>query len=415
MSINQTRLVIFMTGLFLLSVTVYKWQAFTHFAWSIILFKAFVPISFLMVCYGLGRLLRIPLILCLTIPILLEIACWSYIRHVMRVNQTAAVHGVGILEQWINYRDVIQFNGQFSNYSSDLGYTLRPRSEGYHADLEYENKFTINSFGVRDDEKSLQNPKMIFIGDSFTMGWGVDQDKTFAHLTEKQTGAKAINAGISSYGTYREMLLFSKLQRDSCKLLVIQYCDNDLEENLARNEPNSQGQLLTSEKFKKVTVFNHLNEGYYPMRYTYFFLREKHLFKRIFTNPVEVWQDTFEALSSWISGKPLVVNAPPFIQSVAASVQHTENFFKVLAKIRALYPGNIVVMHIAGRYTKPEIINAFEAKAKKEADAKLYFLRNTDILTTNDYYPIDGHLNAKGHQKIANSLSKLIREKNLLN
>ncbi|MEO6286289.1 MAG: hypothetical protein ABIN80_26120 [Dyadobacter sp.] len=412
---NQIRLVIFMTGLFLLSVTVYKWQAFTHFAWGIILFKALVPISFLMVCYGFGRLLRIPLILCLAIPILLESICWLYISHVMRVNQTAAVHRVGILEQWINYRDVIQFNGQFSNYSPDLGYTLRPRSEGYHADLEYKNKFKINSVGLRDDEESLQNPKIIFVGDSFTMGWGVDQDKTFAQLTEKQAGANSINAGISSYGTYREMLLFKKLQRDSCKLLVIQYCDNDLEENVARTEPNNQGQLLTSEKFRKVTVFNHLNEGYFPMRYAYFFLREKHLFKRIFTNPVEVWQDTFDAASSWISGKPLVDNAPPFIQSEAATIQHTENFFKVLAKIRLIYAGNIVVMHIAGRYTKPEMINAFEAKAKKEEDTKLYFLRNTDILTTNDYYPIDGHLNTKGHQKVANYLNKLIQEKNLLN
>ncbi|TLV03923.1 SGNH/GDSL hydrolase family protein [Dyadobacter luticola] len=410
MSKTQTRLVMAMTGLFLLSVTIYRWQAFTHFIWTILLFKALVPASLLMICYGLGRMLRLPLVVCLALPPLAEAINWQYIRHFIRINQVANVHHIGILERWIDYRDVIQFNRQFSSFNNDLGYTLWPGSIGAHSSLEYHNQYQINSLGVRDDEKSLENPEIIFLGDSFTMGWGIDQDKTFAHLTEKQLGVKALNAGISSYGTFREMLLFKKLQRDSCKLLVIQYCDNDLEENVAHLREANPSQRLTPEKFEKVTIFNRINESYFPMRYTYFFLREKDILKRIFTNPLEVWSDSQAALTSWISGKPLAENKPAEIKSSSKVREHTENFYHVLKKIREIYSGNIVVMHLDGRYTKPELINAFEAQAKQSGDTQLHFLRTADFLTAHDYFPVDGHLNAAGHQKVASKLGQLIRE-----
>ncbi|SKB71388.1 hypothetical protein [Dyadobacter psychrophilus] len=414
MSKSQTRLVISMAGFFLLSVTVYKWQAFTHFAWTIILFKILVAFSFLMIFYGLGRLARLPLLICLIIPLLLEIISWRYIRHVITVNQTADRPSIGVLDQWIHYRDVVQFNRQFSSYSQDLGYTLRPGSEGYHQDLEYKNKYSVNKSGLRDNDYSLISPRIIFLGDSFTMGWGIDQNKTFAHLTGQMTGAKSLNAGISSYGTYREMLLLSKLQRDSCKVLVIQYCDNDLEENTARNDPKTPQESLTLEKFEKVGIFNRLNEGYFPMRFTYFFFREKNFFKYIFTNPVQVWQDSKTALISWTSGKPMPDGKPLAIKSEAMVAEHTLQFFKILTKIRAIYAGHIVVLHLDGRYTKPELISGFESAGRKSQDPKLHFLRACDLLTARDYYPVDGHLNEAGHHKIAGELTRIIQAKELL-
>jgi hypothetical protein len=242
----------------------------------------------------------------------------------------------------------------------------------------------------------------------------VDQDQTYANLVEQKLGVKALNAGISSYGTFREMLLFSKIQRDSCKLLVLQYCDNDREENEARNEPNSQGQLLTGEKFRNTAIFNRINEGYYPMRYTYFFVREKDLLKRVWASPLLVTREIAMAISSWIDGTPLPVHTPQDIKTPAETKAHTEYFFKSLAKIRQYYKGNIVVMHLDGRYTRPEMIRAFETYGKREEDDKLFFLPTHQILRAKDYYPIDGHINAAGHARISEALVTLIREKELL-
>jgi hypothetical protein len=414
MTQRQFGVIAIFSGYLLLAITVYRWQLFTHFVWTILLFKALVPIAFILFCWSITRLFKLPFWTALLAPMLMEAASYFYIRHTIDVNQEADRHEVGVLEKWVNYRDVIQFNRHFASYSPDLGYVLRPGSEGVHSSLEYSNAFKINSFGVRDDENSLDNPRLVFLGDSFTMGWGVDENQTYADLTGRKLGVNTLNAGISSYGTYREMLIFSKIKRDSVDLVVLQYCDNDREENEARNEPNNQGQLLTPKTFENTAVFNRINEGYYPMRYTYFFVREKDLLKRIWTSPVQVVSEIGGAVSAWLAGRQLAVITPPDVKTPAETKVHTEYFFKSLAKIRKFYKGNIVVMHLDGRYTRPEMIRAFEAEAKRTGDEHLFFLHTDELLKAQDYYPVDGHIRASGHSKISNALVKMIGERGLL-
>jgi hypothetical protein len=414
MTQRQSGVIAVFSGYLLLAITVYRWQLFTHFIWTILLFKALVPIAFVFFCWSIIRLFKLPFWTALLPPLLIEAASYFYIRHTINVNRNTDRHEVGVLEKWINYRDVIQFNRHFASYSADLGYVLRPGSEGVHSSLEYSNAFKVNSFGVRDDENSLDKPKLVFLGDSFTMGWGVDENQTYADLTGRKLGVKTLNAGISSYGTYREMLLFSKIKRDSVDLVVLQYCDNDREENEARNEPDNQGQLLTPKTFENTAIFNRINEGYYPMRYTYFFVREKDLLKRIWTSPVQVFGEAGGALSAWLTGRQLAVTTPPDIKTPAETKAHAEYFFKSLARIRNFYKGNIVVMHLDGRYTRPEMIRAFETEAKRTGDEHLYFLHTYELLKTQDYYPVDGHIRASGHSKISDALVKMIGEQGLL-
>lgn len=414
MTQRQFGVIAVFSGYLLLAITVYRWQLFTHFIWTIWLFKALVPIAFVLFCWSIIRLFKLPFWTALLTPLLIEAASYFYIRHTIGANRDTDRHEVGVLSKWISYRDVIQFNRHFASYSPDLGYVLRPNSEGVHSSLEYSNTFKVNSFGVRDDESSLDNPRLVFLGDSFTMGWGVDQDQTYADLTGRKLGIKTLNAGISSYGTYREMLLFSKIKRDSVDLVVLQYCDNDIEENEARNEPNNQGQVLTPQSFANTAVFNRINEGYYPMRYTYFFVREKDLLKRIWTSPVQVFREIGGALSAWLTGRQLAVVTPPDIKTPAETKAHTEYFFKSLARIRRFYKGNIVIMHLDGRYTLPEMIRAFETEAKRAGDEQLHFLHAYELLKAQDYYPVDGHIKASGHAKISEALVKLIDERGLL-
>ncbi|SDG92669.1 hypothetical protein SAMN04487996_12586 [Dyadobacter soli] len=414
MTQKQIGLIAVFSSYLLLAITVYRWQLFTHFTWTILLFKALVPIAFVLFCWSVTRLLKWPFWTALLLPTMLETASYFYIRHTIDVNRNADRHEVGVLDQWVNYRDVIQFNGNFASYSSDLGYILRPKSEGVFSSLEYSNVFKINSFGVRDDESSLDNPKLVFLGDSFTMGWGVDENQAYADLTGRKLGIKTLNAGISSYGTYREMLLFSKIKKDSVKLVVLQYCDNDHEENEARNEPQNQPQHLTARTFENTTTFNRINETYFPMRYTYFFVREKDLLKRIWTSPIQVFGEVGGALSAWINGRQLDTVTPQRIKTAAEMKVHTEYFFKSLAKIRKFYKGNIMVIHLDGLYIRPSMIPAFKAEAQRIGDTRLYFLDTEQLFQAKDYFPVDGHINASGHAKVSDALTKVISEQQLL-
>ena len=71
------------------------------------------------------------------------------------------------------------------------------------------------------------------VGDSYAMGWGVDDEETYGAVLQRLTGRPVFNLGVSSYGTVRELRLLDKsglLGR--VDTVILEYCDNDLEENL---------------------------------------------------------------------------------------------------------------------------------------------------------------------------------------
>ena len=134
----------------------------------------------------------------------------------------------------------------FSVWDPELTYTLKPGISVRHRNREFDVEVRTNSLGLRDDEASLQGSDVIAIGDSFTMGFGVEQDEAFPALIERQTGLKVLNAGIESYGTAREVLAMKRLDTSRLKYLVVQYCPNDLAENL--NFVKNHGHLQTLDK-----------------------------------------------------------------------------------------------------------------------------------------------------------------------
>ena len=97
-------------------------------------------------------------------------------------------------------RNAIQYVPEFGMYNNITSYTLRPGSFVF-SNRAFSNHFSVNSIGVRDDEQSIVSPEIIVLGDSHAMGWGVDQDSTFAYLIDNRFSEHVLNAAISSYGT----------------------------------------------------------------------------------------------------------------------------------------------------------------------------------------------------------------------
>jgi lysophospholipase L1-like esterase len=96
----------------------------------------------------------------------------------------------------------------------------------------------VNNLGLRGKETSLQTPqghyRVLVLGDSFTMGKGVEDDQTFSALLEtsfnlqKRCGAtvvEVLNGGVDSYAP---ILSFLQLSRDLARLetdLVLLHLD----------------------------------------------------------------------------------------------------------------------------------------------------------------------------------------------
>ena len=127
-------------------------------------------------------------------------------------------------------RNYLQMDPAAVRWDPLLGYTLRP-GEFRFANTEFDTAYSVNSLGVRDDEASLVRPEVVVLGDSFAMGWGVEQQEAFPQVLEGLLGRKVLNAGISSYGTVRELRMLSRVDTAATRWVVIQFCNNDYFEN----------------------------------------------------------------------------------------------------------------------------------------------------------------------------------------
>ena len=127
-------------------------------------------------------------------------------------------------------RSIIQLDERFARYDPQLLYTLRPGRFTF-ANVEYTTPYVVNSLGVRDEERELAQPDIVVVGDSYAMGWGVQQSENFPKVIERRTGRRVLNTAVASYGTVREMLLLDRVDLSKATTLIIQYCSNDFNEN----------------------------------------------------------------------------------------------------------------------------------------------------------------------------------------
>jgi lysophospholipase L1-like esterase len=119
----------------------------------------------------------------------------------------------------------------------DIGHEHRPNVTTHLMGAD----FRTNSFGMRDREFAIPKPagvtRIVFVGDSLTVGWGVDDDKTMPKVLEKLLNARGdgrkyevVNAGVGNYNSIMEatwmMTKGIKLQPD---MVILGYFINDAE------------------------------------------------------------------------------------------------------------------------------------------------------------------------------------------
>ena len=174
-------------------------------------------------------------------------------------------NSIGYLYAWGD-RDIIQFTPECAMYDKRLGYILRPGSFVFSG-REFSNTYYVNSVGVRDDEALLHHPQIIVTGDSVAMGWGVNQEETYAQLIEKKFGVAVLNAAVSSYGTAREMAMLAHVQTDKLKYLIVQYSGNDYGENKQFYLDNNVLNTMAKEKYNYYTGLYDRSKGYFLGKY----------------------------------------------------------------------------------------------------------------------------------------------------
>ena len=73
--------------------------------------------------------------------------------------------------------------------------------------IEFKTIISFDEFGRTSDHPINNDSNGIAVlGDSFAMGWGVNDKETFSYLLEKKINRPVYNLGVSGYGTIRELI-----------------------------------------------------------------------------------------------------------------------------------------------------------------------------------------------------------------
>lgn len=319
-------------------------------------------------------------------------------------------------------------------YDPELTYRLRPGACTF-SELEFDTEYRINSLGVRDDEASLDGPEIIVLGDSFAMGWGVEQEEAFPSVLEDLSGNKVLNAAISSYATAREFGMLERIDLSNARYLIVQYASNDAEENRLYGSSGADIPVRDRGWYKDQVRAHTRNRTYRPGKYAY------EVYRAWLGTPIAVrlyrlgWPtprpEEFPGLPRLSSERTqltrprsTLVSADPSVPWRIASEPPSERspleaeadaFLNVLATSPVDISNlRIIILSFDFDHRRPRpFIDALRTAIVQHPQLSqwrnIHLLDVMPLLGQEDYLTIDSHLTPHGHTKVAHQLYDLTR------
>lgn len=157
-------------------------------------------------------------------------------RWLVRAAMLAAAGVVGLVgaelfvRAFVTVRDI---GPPLTEYDPVLGQRLKRNFRCVRETPEFRMRFSSNSLGWRGPEPAAPKAEIVFLGDSFTMGFGVDDGREFPQLLANALDTSVVNMGVGGTGQAR----WPSLLRDEAgsfepKAVVLQLCSNDREDDL---------------------------------------------------------------------------------------------------------------------------------------------------------------------------------------
>jgi lysophospholipase L1-like esterase len=258
-----------------------------------------------------------------------------------------------------------------------LGHEHNP---GYTARLQNVD-IRINNLGMRGGEPNLKaDTKIIMLGSSITLGWGVSEELIYPSILKQSLQARTnrsievFNAGVGNYNTFREVeSFFLKYKTLNPDIIVLNYFVNDAEILPAPKSnwllENSQLAVLLWSRLEQIKTKFGVQESF-----------EEH-YKNIYQNDFEGWiltQKSFAKLGKYANDRNI-----PVVVAMIPDIHNLKNypFGFIHKKIKKLSEDNGF-----------EFVDLYDSFKNIEKPEEIWAM------------PGDPHPNAKGHQLIANQL-----------
>ena len=329
----------------------------------------------------------------------------------------------------------------------ELHHSLVPNSKGRSITREWDVKYSINSFGLRDKEYPPQKDKNTFriliLGDSFTEGYGVEDDEVFAELLEKKLDAsqkerkyEIINGGVASYSPLLEYLFLVKRGLSLDPDMVILFydfsdiCDDDEYEVLSSFDENTDVPVNCA-PVKVVRAYSSNSLERFLIRHSAFYL---YLEKKINNELYKIRDPEKYKRTAKHMKKERYIFFREGQEAVTFELwKRNEKYLTMIQKLLAekgvafilvSYPYAVEVNGeewSEGRihsdfekdrlYDEPKVVGYLEKFAER---TKTPFINLYDDLRLSEkhplYYPFDGHFTPNGHEVVADSMYKRLIE-----
>ena len=270
-------------------------------------------------------------------------------------------------------------NSSYVVHDDVLGWRYSPDSTSRHTGGDFDVEIRIDRQGRRssgEDPVASGLPRVVFVGDSLTFGWGVRSQESFPSLTGQMLEVEVINLGVAGYGTDQQYL---RLQRDGLPLapaaVVLTFCQNDLSEVISerkygRTKPRYRfegSRLVLSEAGERTPALERYSALYRSIRY-------------------------FLARRS---------EAPLEGERLAAARRLVRRLIRSMAEDSRQVGARFIVVHSGSRWLSRglgedvERIDVGEALKRAASDGPVTFLS-------------DPHWNARGHRVVAEKIGAVL-------
>ncbi len=132
----------------------------------------------------------------------------------------AILAGIGTIAYWTVPTAPFVLQGQpLIAYDPEIGFVPYPNTVTQRTDTDRKGNVKL-SYHVFNDRRGARvtqpgqsapaHPDIVFLGDSFTWGHGVENEQTFAHLVPLALGVTGANLAMASYGTTQSLLMLRR-------------------------------------------------------------------------------------------------------------------------------------------------------------------------------------------------------------
>jgi hypothetical protein len=166
---------------------------------------------------------------------------WSWVILVAATTAILVV-SIGVAGYWTIPAAPFRAEGDpLITYDREIGFVPRPHGRTRRIHLDRDGR-VILSFHVFNDRRGARvtrpgmeaptRPEILFVGDSFTWGQGVENEDTFADRAAALLGAGGANVSMGSYGTTQSLQMLRRNQDLAPTLVVYSFITDHLERNV---------------------------------------------------------------------------------------------------------------------------------------------------------------------------------------